>query len=136
MKFTVVLDETHRPESIGNMGIRGRFAASKPAPVLTGTVHQIAWARQIRDQINAAGLDREPDRTWYTVFAFAPGFGFEPIAQPIRLAQSNRESFQLSRIKTSRRSAALLIGHCFERLTENVPVYLGYKIGVHEFENV
>jgi hypothetical protein len=54
-----------------------------------------------------------------------PGFGFEPIAQPIRLAQSNWESFQPSRVKTFRRSAALLIGHCFERLTENEPVYLG-----------
>jgi hypothetical protein len=47
-----------------------------------------------------------------------PGFGFQPIAQPIRLAQSNWESFQPSRVKTFRRSAALLIGHCFERVTE------------------
>jgi hypothetical protein len=46
------------------------------------------------------------------------GFGFEPIAQTIRLTQSNWESFQASRVKTLRRSAALLIGHCFERLTE------------------
>jgi hypothetical protein len=35
------------------MGSRWRFAASKLAYVLTGIVNQIAWGRQIRDQINA-----------------------------------------------------------------------------------
>jgi len=45
------------------------------------------------------------------------GFGFEPIAQTIQLAQSNWEVSSLPELKPSE-DLLLLIGHCFERLTE------------------